>query len=179
MIDKAILWFRQDLRLTDNPALIAAVQAGAILPIYILEDDAGTDEMGAASRTWLHHSLTALNNALGGHLQFFKGKAEAILIELCDQNAITSVHWNRAYEPWRMTRDRAIKATLTDKGIAVTSHKANLLWEPWEALKSDGTPYKVFTPFYRRGCLSATPPRRPLAAPQSYDFIGPSKQSLT
>ena len=179
MTDKAILWFRQDLRLTDNPALIAAVQAGAILPIYILEEDAGADAMGAASRTWLHHSLAALNNALGGHLQFFKGKAEAILTDLCDQNAITCVHWNRAYEPWRMARDRAIKAALTAKGIAVASHKANLLWEPWEALKSDGTPYKVFTPFYRRGCLSATPPRRPLAAPQSYDFIAPAKQSLS
>ena len=143
-----IMWFRADLRLADNPALRAACQSGALLPIYILEDDdAGQDAMGAASRLWLHHSLSALNQSLDGKLQLFKGKAEDIITALCEAYNITEIHWNRAYEPWRMTRDTALKAALTNKGINAQSHKANLLWEPWEVAKNDGTPYKVFTPF--------------------------------
>jgi len=166
-----IMWFRADLRLADNPALRAACQSGALLPIYILEDeDAGHDAMGAASRLWLHHSLGALNQSLDGKLQLFRGKAEAIIEALCEAHNIKEVHWNRAYEPWRMTRDTALKATLTEKAITAQSHKANLLWEPWEVSKNDGTPYKVFTPFYRRGCLSAQAPRRPLDSPHSITF---------
>ena len=166
-----IMWFRADLRLADNPALRAACQSGSLLPIYILEDeDSGHDAMGAASRLWLHHSLDALNQSLDGKLQLFKGKAEAIIEALCKAHNIKEVHWNRAYEPWRMTRDTALKAALTEKAITAQSHKANLLWEPWEVSKNDGTPYKVFTPFYRRGCLSAEAPRRPLDPPHSITF---------
>ena len=168
MSTKAIMWFRADLRLADNPALHAASLSDAVLPIYILEDDdAGDDKMGAASRLWLHHSLASLNQALNGKLQFYRGKAGQILSTLCADHQIGQVHWNRAYEPWRRQRDTDIKQQLGDQGIEVTSHKANLLWEPWEVAKADGTPYKVFTPFYRRGCLSAPPPRRPLAAPET------------
>ncbi|MEL0206836.1 MAG: deoxyribodipyrimidine photo-lyase, partial [Alphaproteobacteria bacterium] len=68
-----IHWFRQDLRLSDNPALCAAAAAGAVVPIYILDDEtAGQDRMGSASRWWLHHSLAALNLALDGKLLFFR-----------------------------------------------------------------------------------------------------------
>ena len=166
-----IMWFRADLRLADNPALRAACQSDALLPIYILEDDdAGSDTMGAASRVWLHHSLAALNQSLDGKLQLFKGKAETIIEALCDAHNVAEVHWNRAYEPWRMARDTSLKARLAEKGINAKSHKANLLWEPWEVSKNDGTPYKVFTPFYRRGCLSADAPRRPLNAPKTIQF---------
>ena len=167
----AIMWFRSDLRIEDNPALRSACQAGRLLPIYILEDDDAQDEaMGAASRVFLHHALTDLNQSLGGELRCFTGKAEDIIASLCDALPVSAVHWNRAYEPWRMKRDTKIKDFLTSQKISAQSHKANLLWEPWEVTKADGTPYRVFTPFYRRGCLNAPAPRRPLAPPHAITY---------
>ena len=162
----AIYWFRQDLRLSDNPALTAAIKAGNILPVYILDDDnSGSDTMGAASRWWLHHSLASLNESLGEKLNLYQGNAKEILTQLIDKYDITSIHWNRCYEPWRVARDTEMKEYLTAQSIAVHSHNGSLLWEPWAIKKQDGTAYKVFTPFYRRGCLNAEPPREPLPAP--------------
>ena len=75
-----IHWFRQDLRLSDNPALTAACVAGNVLPIYILDDDnAGPDSMGGASRWWLHQSLNALSSALKGRLYIFRGNPLEII----------------------------------------------------------------------------------------------------
>ncbi|MCL4123492.1 UNVERIFIED_CONTAM: hypothetical protein GTU68_019613 [Idotea baltica] len=167
-----IVWFRQDLRLKDNPALVEAAKAGDILPVYILDDiNAGNDKMGAASRVWLHHALANLNQALQGHLHLFVGDAVAVLQQLCADHVVDAIYWNRAYEPWRISRDKLIKQALTDQGVAVKSMNGSLLWEPWQALKKDGTPYKVFTPFYRRGCLSGpVTPRTPLAEPETLSF---------
>ena len=75
-----IHWFRQDLRLSDNPSLSAAAANGAVLPVYILDDaNAGDHRMGGASRWWLHHSLTALNQALDGKLIVLSGNPAEIL----------------------------------------------------------------------------------------------------
>tara|TARA_B100000989_G_scaffold297547_1_gene283622 strand:+ start:21 stop:1457 length:1437 start_codon:yes stop_codon:yes gene_type:complete len=159
-------WFRQDLRLNDNPALTAAAQDGAVIPIYILDDDnAGDHKMGRASRWWLHHALHTLNDALDGKLVVLQGDPAKNLAALAVTSGAVSVHWNRCYEPWRIARDTKIKADLTARGIIVESHNGSLLWEPWEVTKADGTPYRVFTPYFRRGCLSAPPPRRPLPVP--------------
>jgi len=175
-----IHWFRQDLRLSDNPALCAAAAAGAVVPIYILDDEtAGQDRMGSASRWWLHHSLAALNLALDGKLLFFRGDAATILANLVIQIEAGGVYWNRCYEPWRITRDTALKKRLGDLGVTVESHNGSLLWEPWDIAKQDGTPYRVFTPFYRRGCLSATPPRQPLGPPASLDLWQADGKALT
>ena len=159
-------WFRQDLRLSDNPSLQAAIADGQTLAVYILDDEnAGEDRMGAASRVWLHHSLTALNADLDGKLCILRGDAKTVLADLCAALDIKSVHWNRCYEPWRIAREKEIKEQLKAAGLSVTSHNASLLWEPWDVAKDDGTPYKVFTPYYRRGCAAATAPRFPLAQP--------------
>ena len=167
-----ILWFRQDLRLADNPALSAAAKAGRVLPIYILDDEcAGEFKMGGASRVWLHHALIDLNKALAGRLSCFSGNAAKILGKLCDALPVESVHWNRCYEPWRIQRDKHTKQALTDQDIQVKSYNGSLLWEPWEVLKKDGTPYKVFTPYYRRGCLAAEPPRQPLGRPKKITCV--------
>ena len=163
----SICWFRQDLRLSDNPALCAAAARGDVLPVYILDDEnAGEDAMGAASRWWLHHSLTALKESLGGALYVGAGDALALIPALVRDTGASAVFWNRSYESWRIARDSALKTALNDAGIAAESHNGALLWEPWEVKKGDGTPFKVFTPFYRRGCLAATPPRLPLSIPE-------------
>ena len=152
------MWFRQDLRLADNPALEAACDRGAIIPIYILDDQgAGEHAMGAASRWWLHQALEDLNNSLRGGLQVYRGDALTLLSELVEQTGAGAVLWNRCYEPWRIARDGKIKVALKDRGLEVESFNGSLLWEPWSVLKSDQTPYKVFTPYYRRGWLTKQP----------------------
>ncbi|MGB5511788.1 MAG: deoxyribodipyrimidine photo-lyase, partial [Woeseiaceae bacterium] len=106
-----IVWFRQDLRLEDNPALTAAARQGRpILPVYILDDiNAGEWRMGAASRWWLHQSLRSLNASLDGQLLFLKGDAQKLLPELAAAATADTVYWNRRYEPWAITRDTALK----------------------------------------------------------------------
>lgn len=179
--DISLLWFRQDLRVSDNPALRAAVLRGAILPIYILDDDAARDAaMGGAARWWLYHSLKALNEKLDGHLHIYQGKASEIIMRLVTQHKIRCVFWNRCYEPWRIARDKEIKEKLLKSDIQVQSFNASLLWEPWEVLKNDGTPYKVFTPFYKNGCLNAKPPRDVIETPKDITYFknGENAQSL-
>lgn len=172
-----IVWFRQDLRRADHPALHAAHKTGApILPVYIVDDDnAGDWRMGAASRVWLHHSLKKLNDSLNGNLYFARGKADEIIPALAKQTGAQGVYWNRCYEPWRIARDKQIKETLKDNNIEAQSFNGSLLWEPWDkhVLKSDGTPYKVFTPFYKN-CLSAPAPRTPLPAPARLSYADAS-----
>lgn len=179
----AIVWFRQDLRLADNPALSAAVESGAkILPVYVLDDDNSGDwKMGGASRAWLHRSLDSLATSLSGNLVFLKGDASVQLPALVQETRANAVYWNRCYEPWRIKRDKRIKDTLKDIGVATHSFNGSLLWEPWDVLKSDNTPYKVFTPFYRKGCLSKAEPRIPLPAPAHISFAtyeGDTMESL-
>jgi len=171
-------WFRQDLRLSDNPALNAAASRGKVLPLYILDDvNAGEHAMGGASRWWLHHSLIALQNDLNGSLVVAKGDAKKILVELVQNFSIQAVYWNRCYEPWRVQRDTQIESELKSLGITTASFNGSLLWEPKDINKPDGTPYKVFTHFYRKGCLSAPEPRNPLSAPENLELaedLGPS-----
>lgn len=163
MVRPAIVWFRQDLRLADNPALDAAVKSGApILPIFVLDDkNAGDWKIGSASGWWLNQSLNSLNNSLDGQLRLLRGDAVRLVPRIAEELDAAHVFWNRCYEPWRKTRDRRIMADLRESGVAVTSRNGSLLFEPQSITKADGTPYKVFTPFYRKGCLSGEHEPRP------------------
>ncbi len=170
--ETVIHWFRQDLRLADNPALSLAAEHRRILPVYILDNDHANDyAMGSASRCWLHHSLQSLNDSLGGALSVYRGDPLDILNDIIKRYQVTAIFWNRCYEPWRLVRDMQLKKQLKTRGIAVESANGSLLWEPWSIKKSDGTPYKVFTPFYRKGCLQSAAPRQPLTAPQRITYL--------
>ncbi len=167
----SIHWFRQDLRISDNPALTSATQLGEVFPVYIFDTvNSGEYPMGAVQKIWLHYSLKALNKALGGKLLVYSGDPLKILSELITEYEIDKVFWNRCYEPWQIARDKKIKAELNKKDKEVLSFNGSLLWEPWEILKKDGSPYKVFTPFFRRGCLSAKEPRLPISTPANLSF---------
>ncbi len=180
MAATVVYWFRQDLRLADNPALLKAVALGSVLPIYILDDEtAGCWKMGGASRWWLHQSLTELDRSLYGRLNVYRGRAEELLPQIVEKIAATAVCWNRCYEPWRIERDSIIKTRLTELGCPVYSNNGSLLWEPWQVLKKQGGPYKVFTPYYRKGCLSQPPPRAPLAAPAELELADPDDNCLS
>jgi deoxyribodipyrimidine photo-lyase len=146
----ALLWFRRDLRLADNPALLTALaRCERVIPVYIDTPEDAQD--GAASRWWLHHSLAALDGELqrrGSRLLLRRGPALEVLRALIGETAATQVYWNRAYEPAATARDSAVKQALRTDGISVTSGNALLLNEPWQLLKADGTPYRVFTPYW-------------------------------
>lgn len=171
-MNASIIWFRQDLRINDNPALTAAVNADKpVLPIYILDDEnAGPWKTGSAGRVWLYHALNDLNKSLNNQLMVLCGNACDILPKIIKETNATSVFWNRCYEPWRIKRDTKIKQWLNENNIHTESFQANLLWEPWDVLKADKTPYKVFTPYYRKGCLSKPAPRKPLNAPDTINY---------
>jgi deoxyribodipyrimidine photo-lyase len=130
-----ILWFRRDLRLSDNPALNAAVALGRpIIPVYISDDaDTGEWSPGGASRWWLHGSLSELSSAIearGNRLVLKTGSALTVINKLLSETGASSVYWNRRYEPWATKRDEKIKAALQDKGIEARSFNAGLLREP-------------------------------------------------
>lgn len=153
-----LLWFRQDLRLQDNPAVNAAIERGApVIPVYILDDDAEGDwPMGGASRWWLHHALTDLAEQLSVYnleLLLRRGDSELIISELVDEHDIAAIYWNRRYEPAIIERDKRIKTKLREKGLEVDSFNASLLFEPWTIKNNSGDPYKVFTPFWK-ACLT-------------------------
>lgn len=168
-----IIWFRQDLRRADNPALHAAYDQGhPVIPVYILDDDnADKHAMGAASRVWLHYSLKSLKDSLSGHLYFYKGKADEIIPKLLEQTDAAGIYWNRCYESWRIKRDKQIKTDLGEQGYDCRSFNGSLLYEPHETLKDDDTTYKVFTPFYKKGCLQKNgEPACPLPAPERLTY---------
>ncbi len=163
-----VLWFRQDLRLSDNLALAAAADSGRpVIPVYILDDvAAGEWSMGAANRWWLHHSLGQLSDSLQGSLSVFSGDSSDILLRLVGEVGAGEVVWNRCYEPWQVELDDRVDAALHSAGISTQVFDGALLFEPENVSKPNGTPYKVFTPYYRNGCLQRAPnPRMPLAAP--------------
>lgn len=177
-----IVWFRQDLRREDNPALRAAyVQGAPVIPVYILDDvNSGDYKMGGASRWWLHQSLNKLNDSLSGHLSVFAGDAADIIPRIAKSVGAQAVHWNRCYEPWRTARDKTIKQTLKDDGYEVKSFNGSLLWEPWDTHKDDDTPYKVFTPFYKKGCLANNgEPPHPIDAPERLTYGDSPKEAVS
>ncbi len=148
-----IMWFRQDLRLSDNPALTAAAKAGPVIPVFILDDEAcGQWKPGGASRWWLHHSLTALASSLaerGMPLVLRRGRAAEILDDLIAETGARAVYWNRLYEPFAVARDAAIKSSLEQRNIEAKSFNSALLAEPWTVKTGSDGPFKVFTPFWR------------------------------
>ncbi|MDA9657327.1 DNA photolyase family protein [Alphaproteobacteria bacterium] len=168
----SIYWIRQDLRLSDNPALTASVKNGSIIPIYILDDKNPKEhKIGSSSKIWLHYSLQKLQKQFDNKLIFSIGNPEVILTELCKSESINNIFWNRVYEPWGISRDKKIKENMKKEGVKINTFNGSLLWEPWQVLKNDGTPYRVFTPYYRRGCLNANEPRRPLEKPRKINYF--------
>ncbi len=169
---KTIFWFRQDLRLSDNPGLYEAEKQGAVMPIYIQDESQADDfKIGEASRWWLHHSLSDLNNNLKNNLNVYQGNAKEILLKLVKDNNIDAVYWNRCYEPWRIKEDTDIKTFFKGQDIECKSFNGSLLLEPWQVLKSDNTSYKIFTPFYQKGYFGTSCIRRPTSKSERLDLI--------
>ncbi len=170
---KTLLWFRQDLRITDNPALHHAASFGQVIPIYIIDP---LEVNGSASNCWLYYSLEKLNLSLEGKLSIYSSKPLEVIQRLVKEHNISAVYWNRRYEPQNIATDTEIKNYLTGIDVECKTFNASLLWEPWAVLKEDKTTYKVFTPYYRNGCLSQETPRQPLAKPENLNLIDKKDQ---
>ncbi|MDP2259676.1 MAG: deoxyribodipyrimidine photo-lyase [Caulobacter sp.] len=163
-----VAWFRQDLRLADNPALAAAAASGrSIIPLYVLDETA--PPLGGASLWWLNKSLASLDaslRALGSRLILRRGDPVHQIGEIIAATGAGAVVWNRLYDKHSVARDSALKSDLNAEGIDVQSFDGGLLVEPWTVKSGSGDPYKVFTPFWRaaRGVLVDRPA---FAAPAS------------
>ena len=183
MSDKSpvIVWFRQDLRLHDHAALVAAVDSGRpVIPVYIWSPaEEGAWAYGGAKKWWLHHSLKALNDSLvklGSNLILRAGQALDVLNDLIKETGASSVYWSRRYEPAIIKRDSDIKEQLRKSGIEAESYNASLLWEPWVITTKTGGPCQVYTPFWKN-CLAHSVPAEPLPTPDK--LISPAKFPVT
>jgi len=184
MPSTAIVWFRRDLRLADNPALdYARDHYDRVVPVYIWDPESESPwSPGAASRWWLHYSLAELSQRLedrGSRLILANGASENHLKRMARACGAEAVLWNRLYEPLTIQRDRRIKENLAAEGLQTTSFNARLLYEPWEILKEDESPYLVFTPYWKQvqkrwRAPQRCPEPRELAAPERW----PASESL-
>ena len=171
-----IVLFTQDLRLSDNACLHAAVASGhPIVPVYILDDvTPGEFAMGSASRWWLHQSLASLASsldALGGKLVLRRGEASKVLEKLVHDTGAHGVYFSRGYAPWSAELEKKIAAQCDAQGVDCKRFSGFLLHEPEVIRTGNDGPYKVYTPF-SRNCLSRDIFRKPRPAPEKIDFCG-------
>jgi deoxyribodipyrimidine photo-lyase len=158
-----ILWFRQDLRLADQAALLAAAERGPVIPLYVLDDETPDAwQIGGAQRWWLHHSLAALNEGLrakGSRLILRRGRAAETVAQVAAETEASSVYAIRHYEPWWVEAECDLDARLE-----LILHDGNHLAAPDCVRTGSGGSFKIYTPFWR--ALSAMmPPAVPLPAP--------------
>ncbi|MBA17060.1 MAG: deoxyribodipyrimidine photolyase [Sphingomonas sp.] len=164
MTKPSILWFRRDLRLSDQAALIAAASEGPVIPVYILDDETPRHRaMGRASRWWLHHSLKNLDASLrekGSRLILRRGKSDEVLAQLAEEAGAGRVHCLRHYEPWWRNAERAVAEKLD-----LVRHHGNYLAPPGSVTTGSGSPYKIYTPFWR-ALSERMPPPEPANRPR-------------
>jgi deoxyribodipyrimidine photo-lyase len=170
-----IMLFQRDLRLADNPALVAAAAEGPVLALFVLDDEApGPWRPGGASRWWLERSLAALASDLaeaGSPLVLERGRLTEIVPRIADETGARAVHVARSYEPWAREQEDALSAALADSGIALRRFAGSLLYEPDAIATKAGTPFSVFTPFWR-ALLAQGPPRQPRRSPAALTSPG-------
>lgn len=174
---KSILWFRQDLRLFDHPALAAAAAQGPVLAVYILDEETpGLRPMGGASRWWLHHSLTSLRAALrdkGVDLILRRGRSSGVLATLMAETGAHTIHALHHFEPGWKTAEDEVAAIST-----LVLHHGNQLAPPDSILSGSGGRYRVFTPWWRQ-LLSHMPPPRPVPVPDAITpIVGVASEAL-
>ena len=172
-----LLWFRRNLRLRDNGALLAAVESGRpIIPVYVCD----SLDSGGASRWWLHHSLESLDRSLhdlGGHLVIQSGTPEDVLAKLVEESGATGLFYSRRYEPEARRQQKRLRKQL-DEQIEIQACDDSLLNHPRAVMTQSEAPYKVFTPYWRAAAARGEP-AKPQPAPASIRFADHSLESLT
>ncbi|WP_038750686.1 cryptochrome/photolyase family protein [Burkholderia sp. ABCPW 111] len=164
----AVVWFRDDLRVSDHPALACAAESGRpVIGVYVFDERAGARPLGGAARWWLHGSLRALDAALaelGSRLVLLRGDAADAIASFVAALGASAVYWNRRYALAERALDNAVQTLLEARGVTVETFNASLLFEPGDVVAESGHPYQVFGAYWRaalrRGVHAA-----PLAAP--------------
>ena len=157
---RAIMWFRRDLRIADNPALLAAIAASdEIVPLFIMNDDVANNS-GPYRLAYLAKSLQSLDKSLGEKLLVISGEPSEVLKDVMTRYQATSIHVSTDYTPYGVARD----AKVLESGIELTQTGSSYAVAPGRVRKSDETPYKVYTPFYRAWCTHGwrAPAEKPL-----------------
>lgn len=154
MSGSILLWYRLDLRVSDHPALAAACASGLpVIPVFIWDPSAeGAWAPGKRSRRWLAASLRALDGELrrrGSRLLVRSGDSATALLNLARETKAREIHWSRRYEPNLEVADRGIVKVTQAAGLLSVRHPGNLLREPESVRSGAGTPYQVFTPFWK------------------------------
>lgn len=165
----ALLWFRQDLRLADHPALHAALEGGGpVVGLYVLDDESpGAWRLGGASRWWLHGSLASLGREIAardGTLVLRRGDAAREVAAVAAELGAASVHAGVAHEPWWRAADQAVRDALAAQGITYKRHRVATLSAPWRVKTKTGGIYGMYTP-YARAVRALGEPEAPLPAP--------------
>jgi len=165
MSDPQIVWLRRDRRMADNPALYHAAQAGPVVAVYVLDDEApGRHAMGGAARWWLHHSLQSLGKSFGqrnSRIILRRGDAVEELTAVANSVGAKTIHANRHYEPWWRKQQGALRDE-----IDLQLYDGNYLFPAGHVTTGSGDPYKIYTPFLR-SMRQAFPPRDPLPEPET------------
>jgi deoxyribodipyrimidine photo-lyase len=169
-----IVWFRDDLRLADNPALVAAsASGGPLICIFVYDEaSAGTRRLGGAARWFLHGALAALNDELvarGGELILLQGAAEQQIMDCVASLSAGGVMWNRRYDAAGRRIDAAVEAALKRAVVEVETFGANLLHEPWNLTTKSGGSFQVFSAFWR-AALARGEPAPPMSVPERFQF---------
>lgn len=152
---KSIMWFRQDFRLYDNPALKQACEKGELFPIFILDKKAGVLESpGAASKIALHLVIEAFQKEIGP-INLYVGDPVECISQLCEQHDIDGVFWNQSFEPYQSGVENRLIAALEKKKMLFERFNGNYLWDPESILKDDGSYYRVFGAYKRKALQTA------------------------
>ena len=168
-VKTSIIWFRRDLRINDHPALLAAIEsADQVIPLFIL-DKKQIAEAGTKLLAYMGQSLRALDESLGNRLHIIEGDQIEVLSDLIAQYAVEEVHISAEYERYGAERDARVEAA----GINLVRTGSPYAVTPGRVLKpSDGTPYKVYTPFYRGWRTHGY--RAPAVTPKKFLIVEPT-----
>ncbi|MAV59262.1 MAG: deoxyribodipyrimidine photolyase [Candidatus Marinimicrobia bacterium] len=168
---KTLVLFKNNLRINDNPVLYNGSKNNTILPVFILDEHNIKKKLGSASKYWLYNALKSLNQSLNNKMLFFRGETLSIVDELIKKYDINKVVFEETFIKDDMSLQKKMESFLKKTNIKYHSYNCTLLWEPYSVLKNDGTPYKVFTPFYKRGCLGGKEPELPLGRPKEIKYL--------
>ncbi|MFM1831499.1 MAG: Deoxyribodipyrimidine photo-lyase [Planctomycetota bacterium] len=166
-----IVWYRNDLRMDDHPALLFAVAAREpVIPVFCWHPgSAGRWAPGGASRWWLHRSLGSLQASLekaGSRLLVRAADPVRELVAIARETGATAVTCNRRFEPWAIEEEARVESACRQAGLSFHRFLCNLMFDPGVIRTGSGVPYKVFTPFWKN-CMAQQPPEAPRPAPKS------------
>ena len=167
----SIIWFRRDLRINDHPALLAAIESSdQIIPLFIL-DKKQIDEAGSKLLAYMSQSLRKLDESLGNKLHIIEGDQVEVLSTLIKKYGVEQVHISDEYERYGAARDARVEAA----GITLVRTGSPYAVTPGRVVKpSDGTPYKVYTPFYKAWCIHGW--RAPAVTPKKFNCVEPTSE---